>query len=94
MPSLMYEESRKTLTARLNPSAFRMAFRMRDYGTNELAARAGVAPSTISNMTNARRKTFRPDIAGKVARALGVQVEDIFFIDMLHRNGTCNNKAA
>lgn len=94
MTSKAYEETRKRLTARLNPGAFRMAFKMRDYGTNELAAIAGVSPGTISNMANAKRKTFRPDIAGNVARALGVKVEDIFFIESCTVQNTEHKRAA
>lgn len=46
-----------------------------------VAERAGFTPQEFSNMLNERRKLIRVEFIPRIAKALGVQIEELFSYD-------------
>ncbi|HCG55366.1 MULTISPECIES: helix-turn-helix transcriptional regulator [Brevibacterium] len=77
-----YEETRRGFTARPHKSQIRTLMKFQRWTNATLAIRASVSPSTIGNMLGSRN-CCTPETAGKVAKALGVETEDLFTIERI-----------
>lgn len=79
-----YEDSRRTLTARPNVYAIKMAMKFRNNMSKaELARLSGLSKGTVGNVLNGNRKTFNPETATAFATALGVSSDDLFTLEAL-----------
>lgn len=76
-----YEDSRRTLTARPNVHAIKMAMKFRNNMSKaDLARLSGLSKGTVGNVLNGTRKTFNPETATAIADALGVSSDDLFVL--------------
>lgn len=85
---MRYEDTRRTLTARPNVSAIRMAMKFRGMTKAELARSARLSKGTVGNVLNGTRKTFNPETANAIATALDLTADELFTLEPLTVNVT------
>lgn len=73
------QETRRSFTAKVNRPALKMAIKFHRFSYEQLADRAGLSKGTIGNLMT-KRQTCTTESASKIAQALGVTTEDIFFL--------------
>lgn len=61
----------------INLDKFKLALAKKLMTNNELAVKSKVSKSVISNLLNGKKLTVKPVTLGKLAKALGVNVEDL-----------------
>ncbi len=64
------------MTVKLDLKKLKLVVISRGYSVNEIAEKAGLARQTISRLLN-NEKSVRPSTAGKLAKALEIDVESI-----------------
>lgn len=64
------------MKVKLNLNTLKLAVTKSGYSVNEIAERTGLARQTISRLLN-NEKAVRPSTAGKLAKALEIEVESI-----------------
>lgn len=77
-----YEQSRRGFTARPHKAQIRTLMKFQRWTNADLAFKSKVSPSTIGNILGAR-DTCNPETAGAIAKALGVETEDLFTIERI-----------
>lgn len=78
-----YEQSRRGFTARPNKAQIRLAMKFKQWTNSDLAFKAKVSPSTIGNILGAR-DTCNPETAGAIAKAFGVETEELFTLERIN----------
>ncbi|MFC0673501.1 helix-turn-helix domain-containing protein [Brachybacterium hainanense] len=80
---MTYDETRRTLTARPNVSAIRMAMRFRRMTKADLARASKLSKGTVGNVLNGTRRSFNPETANAIADALDLPAGDLFVLEPL-----------
>lgn len=84
---MTYEQTRRRYISRIIRPSFVTIYKVRQFDSyQELATKAGVSKGTIGNLLTkgkAHRPTVTPEVAAKIARALGVDHDDVFVLEPL-----------
>lgn len=64
------------MKVKLNLKTLKLAVTKSGYSVNEIAERAGLARQTVSRILN-NEESVRPSTAGKLAKALEIDIESI-----------------
>lgn len=78
-----YEQSRRGLTARPHKAQIRLAMKFKQWTNSDLAFKAKVSTGTVGNILGAR-ETCNPETAGKIAKALGFETEELFDLERIN----------
>lgn len=78
----MYQQSRRGFTARPHKAQIRLAMKFKQWTNADLAFKSKISPSTIGNILGAR-DTCNPETAGKIAKALGFNTDDLFTLEQI-----------
>lgn len=78
-----YEQTRRGYTARPRKEQIRLAMKFKNWTNAELAFRAKVSTGTVGNILGSR-VTCNPETAGKIAKAFGVETEELFTLERIN----------
>lgn len=87
-----YDDTRRFGNAKVKRDSLKTALEFKQWSYQDLADKAGVSKSQISNLMNSRT-TCKPETAGKIAKALGLKTEHIFLLNTFPVPGTPTRKA-
>ncbi|MCT1689911.1 helix-turn-helix domain-containing protein [Brevibacterium sp. p3-SID960] len=77
-----YNRSRRGYTARPHKEQIRLAMKFKQWTNADLAFKAKVSNGTVGNILG-KRETCNPETAGKIAKALGLETEDLFTLETI-----------
>ncbi|QPR39543.1 helix-turn-helix transcriptional regulator [Brevibacterium casei] len=78
-----YNQTRRGLTARPRKAQIRLAMKFKQWTNSDLAFKAKVSTGTVGNILGAR-ETCNPETAGKIAKALGFETEELFDLERIN----------
>lgn len=87
-----YQEGRRRGNATVDRKALEMAINFSGMSKDEIARRAGLSPSTISNLLHTR-KTCSAETAGKLAKTLKQPTHALFVLNVFTGNYPVNVSA-
>lgn len=91
---MTYDETRRRWVSRIIRPSFTTIYKVRQIKSyRDLAKAAGVSTGTIGNLLTkgkAHRPTVTPEVAARIAKALGVEHDDIFVLEVLNVESTRN----
>lgn len=80
--STAYTRTRRGFTARPHKEQIRLAMKFKQWTNADLAFKAKVSNGTVGNILG-KRDTCNPETAGKIAKALGFETEDLFTLELI-----------
>lgn len=83
MTTTKYTETRRGFTARPHKAQIRLAMTFKQYTNAELAMRAKVSTGTVGNILG-KRDTCNPETAARIAKALGLETEQLFTLEPIN----------
>ncbi|GAA1450339.1 helix-turn-helix transcriptional regulator [Nesterenkonia lacusekhoensis] len=89
---MTYEEGRRRGNATVDRRALSMAIRFSGLTKAEIARRAGIVPTTITNLQR-HRTTCSVDTAAAIAKALEVPTRELFLLNTFTGNSPLSTAA-